>query len=110
VGRRRINGLSRTSALRFGACDATLFSAVALLFEQFCLPRTSLLGSRRNIATAGILAQCAETPQQSRKIKANPAVGREGLSTNLKHNDDRIIPAARGLARSVVSHTKCSES
>jgi hypothetical protein len=40
VGRRRINGLSRTCALRFGACDATLFSVVAL-FEQFCPPLTS---------------------------------------------------------------------
>jgi len=35
VGRRRLNGYSRTYALRFGACDATLFSAVALFLNNF---------------------------------------------------------------------------
>ena len=58
------NGLSRTSALLFGACDATLFSAVALFFEQFCPPPPSVRFAEGN-TTAGILAQCAETPQQS---------------------------------------------
>jgi hypothetical protein len=72
VGRRSFNGLSRTSALLFGACDAALFSAVALLFEQFCPPPASRKGSRKVITTAGILAQCVETPQQSRRIKPNP--------------------------------------